>query len=99
LPKKLGALERAKIALEKLNGMAISYYWGEVSFKTTELGRLELRILSRSFVGPELKEFYDSIYQQFMRLVGFKLAFKNELTNCHYFEPIEVKSKGELDNG
>lgn len=73
------------IFVEKLNEMANSYYWGNVSFKIKG-NIVEIKIKSNTFITKKTKNFYDNIYKYYLELLGFKYKSMDKLTQTYFFE-------------
>jgi predicted transcriptional regulator len=73
------------VFVEKLNEMANSYHWGNVSFKNN-YPIIEIKIKSNTFVTKKAKKFYDTIYVYYMELLGFKFKKMEKLTQSYFFE-------------
>ncbi len=71
--------------LEKLNEQATTFYWGSIRFNAKP-NQIVLKIHSTSFTTEKERRFYNSIYVQFMKLLGYRLNHQNELSKSYYFD-------------
>ncbi len=83
-PKELK--ENPLVALDKLNELAVEFYWGKVGY--TKSGNLiQIKIESNVFTSPKARFFYEKLYDYFMQDLGYKKVGQNPLEKTLTYAP------------